>query len=127
MAKSPAEVIAMIDARFGERLHPPEAAGVDAVRAAVLRDIRDFLAREGFPQTRDDRYSLSLIPFIFQEANYDDIDWGPECDDLGSLQDWFDVDFHVAFAGRERDEVGIEERQAYFQDCHAFIRKRQKS
>ena len=49
--------------------------------------------------------SLSLVPFLFQEANYDDIDWSRKDSDLGHLEAFFELDLLVQFAGRERSDI----------------------
>lgn len=121
MAKTLAEVIELIDTRLGEYLTAESRQGIVAVRADVIQRIRSTLASRGFPRTLEDRARLSLIPFIFQEANYDGISWGDENEDFGHLQSFFDLDFHVAFAGRERHEVSPAERDAYWTESMAFI------
>ena len=66
----------------------------------------------------------SLIPFIFQEAIYDGIYWGPGTSECGHLQDLFDLDFYVALGGRERSEVTDREARRYWRTADRFISRR---
>ena len=124
MAKTTAELIHFIDTRLSEYSSMADGRDIGSLRASTLQRIRTFLLDGRFPATEDERYELSLVPFIFQEANYDGIDWGPGTSTYGQLQDLFDLDFYVALGGRERSEVTKKESRRYWRACHRFISRR---
>ena len=101
--KSLDEVLSYLHTEFDE--HPDHREGLAATRLFAVGRIADFLETDGFPSTEDENASLSLVPFIFQEANYDDIDWSQKGSDLRQLRRFFELDLLVHFAGRERSEI----------------------
>ena len=100
--------------------------GVAAVRRAALLQMRDDLQDAGFPTDRDQRRELSLVPFVFQEANYDDIDWTDRAAPLGHLAAIFAIDVAVQTGGRQRHELTDGEYNAYVRSSFAAIAYRQK-
>lgn len=124
MAKTTVELIAFIDTRLGEYAGEVDSPHIVGARARALQRIRTFLLEGRFPTTENERYELSLIPFIFQEANYDGIDWSPGTSRYEHLQDLFDLDFYVAFGGRERSEVTEREARRYWEASLRFIDRR---
>jgi hypothetical protein len=124
VAKTPVQLIEFIDTRLGEYAAKLDSPGIEAARARTLQQIRTFLLAGRFPTTESERYELSLIPFILQEANYDGIDWGPGTAKYGHLQDLFDLDFYVALGGRERSEVTDKEANRYWRTSDRFISRR---
>ncbi len=100
--------------------------GVAAVRHSALLQMRDVLQRTGLPTDRDQRRELSLVPFVFQEANYDDIDWTDRAAPLEHLSGIFTMDVAVQSDGRERHELTDAEYDEYVDVSFAAIDYRQK-
>jgi hypothetical protein len=80
-------------------------------RSAVLRRIQTALSG-GFPP-RQECEPLSLIPFIFQEANYDGIDWVQQGVDLAQLTPLFEIDACIWSRGRSLKEFSKAEHAEY--------------
>ncbi len=100
--------------------------GVAVARHSELLHLRDVLQRTGFPTDRKQRRELSLVPFVFQEANYDDIDWTDRAAPLGHLSAIFEIDVAVQSDGRERHELTDAEYNAYVDGSFAAIDYRTK-
>jgi len=116
--KSLQEVISYLQAEFGSQAdHYPD--GLAAKRLAAVERMAEYLETRGFPSTEDEKIRLSLVPFIFQEANYDDIDWSRKNSDLGHLKAFFELDLLVHFAGRERSDIS----DADYAEYHALSLK----
>jgi len=96
-------------------------APVAAARHSALLHLRDILQRTGFPTDRNQRYELSLVPLVFQEANYDDIDWTDRAAPLGHLSGIFAIDIAVQSDGRERHELTDAEYDEYVHKSFAAI------
>ena len=99
----------------------PVGDGVAVVRHSALLQLRDILQTTGFPTNRDERRELSLVPFVFQEANYDDIDWTDRAAPLGHLSGIFEIDVAVQSDGRERHELTDTEYNEYVDRSFAAI------
>src|ERR1700685_4037409 len=81
------EVLTAIDAQLA-RLNASPGRIAEA-RAVVLNRLKQavsggFLPREAYEP-------LSLVPFIFQEANYDGIDWVKHGAELAQLTPLFEI------------------------------------
>jgi hypothetical protein len=102
------------------------AAGgpVAMARRRALLHLRDVLQRTGFPTERNQRRALSLVPLVFQEANYDDIAWTDRAAPLGHLSDIFAIDIAVQSSGRERHELTDAEYHEYVDMSLAAIEYR---
>ena len=111
--KSLEEVIAYLHTEFDLQAEPP-SDGLAAIRLAVVDRLAEYLENRGFPSTEDEKISISIVPFIFQEANYDDIDWSSKDSDLGHLKAFFELDLLVHFAGRGRSEISEGDYAQYF-------------
>jgi hypothetical protein len=118
MSEPSAALLAIVDAQV--HLHRA-STGIAEMRLRRLLSIREFLGDSGFPRTFAQKNSLSLIPFIFQEANYDNIDWSAQDADLGHLAALFEVDAEVMCAGAARRALGIAEFAAYLAQSHDII------
>ena len=94
---------------------------VAAARHGALLHVRDVLQRTGLPTDRKQRRELSLVPFVFQEANYDDIDWTDRAAPLGHLSGIFAIDVAVQSDGRERHELTDAEYDDYVHMSFAAI------
>ncbi len=105
------DLISLIDEEVSRwtRIGNSEAAA----RHGALLHVRDILQRTGLPTVRDLRRELSLVPFIFQEANYDDIDWTDRVAPLEQLTGIFAIDVAVQSDGRERHELTDAEYNDY--------------
>ena len=111
--KSLKEVISYLHATFDLQTEP-QSEGLAAKRFAAVERIAEHLENSGFPSIEDDKMSLSLVPFIFQEANYDDIDWSRKDTDLGHLEAFFKLDLLVQFAGREHSDITAGDYAQYY-------------
>jgi hypothetical protein len=112
--KSLDEVISYLHSEFDD--HPDRHyEGLAATRRFAVGRIAEYLASDGFPSTEDEKIRLSLVPFIFQEANYDDIDWSEKGSDLRHLKSFFELDLLVHFAGRERSDISDDDYAQYFE------------
>ena len=111
MPHSKDDLIRLINEELSRR--PGAADGVVAVRRSVLLNLRDALERTGFPSDRDQRLGLSLVPFWFQEANYDDIDWTDRAAPLRHLSGILAIDVAVQSDGCERHELTDAEYSEY--------------
>ena len=105
-----AELIALIEAHLTKSSDDPIARA----RFAAVRAIGDALKSGGYPTRERDQFELSLIPFVFQEANYDNIDWGSR-DTLGhhQLRELLEIDFLTQMAGQRRKEASDPDIQSY--------------
>jgi hypothetical protein len=104
-------------------------AGSDAIGAARyhrLVRIRDFLRTHGYPRNFSEKCTLSLVPFIFQEANYDDIDWSGQHAYLGHLSTLFDIDARIMNEGRPRSMLSPDEFAAYWKESHHIIEEHKR-
>ncbi len=99
---------------------------VAEARHGALLHVRDVLQRTGLPTDREQRRELSLVPFIFQEANYDDIDWTDRVAPLEQLSGIFAIDVAVQSDGRERHELTDAEYNEYVRISFAAMRFRMK-
>lgn len=78
---SVAELIAKIEAYLTKSSDDPIAR----LRWAAVRSLGDALKSGGYPTRENDQLDRSLIPAVFQEANWDGIDWGSR-DTMGHHQ-----------------------------------------
>jgi hypothetical protein len=107
---SVAELIALIEAYLTRSSGDPIARA----RFAAVRAIGNALKSGDYPTRERDQIELSLIPFVFQEANYDGIDWGSR-DTLGhhQLRELLEIDFLTQMAGRRREEASDSDIATY--------------
>ena len=87
------------------------AGRIAKARAVVLERLRNVLSC-GFPP-REAYEPLSLVPFIFQEANYDGIDWVQHGADLAQLAPLFEIDACIWSGGRSLREFSEAEHADY--------------
>ncbi len=105
------DLISLIDEKVSQ--WTPVDNAVAAARHGALLHVRDVLQRTGLPTDRKQRRELSLVPFVFQEANYDDIDWTDRVAPLEQLSGIFAIDVAVQSDGRERHELTDAEYNDY--------------
>ncbi len=111
--------ISLIDEKVSQ--WTPVDNAVAAARHGALLHVRDVLQRTGLPTDRKQRRELSLVPFVFQEANYDDIDWTDRVAPLEQLSGIFAIDVAVQSDGRERHELTDAEYNDYVHMSFAAI------
>ena len=99
----------------------PDNDSVAAIRREALLRVLSVLQETGFPKDRNQQLEISLIPFIFQEANYDDIDWTDRLAPLQQLNGLFSIDIMVQMGGRDRHELNDDEYEAYVNVSFAAI------
>lgn len=91
-----------------------------SIRRDRLKEIYDYYKKNGFPKALT-KESLSLIPFHFQEARYDGIDWYKQNGDLGHLVDDFQIDCIFQNEGKSRQQLTKEEFEKYIAYSYAII------
>jgi hypothetical protein len=91
-------------------------------RVLMTARIQTYLEFIGFPQSHADKRKLSLIPLLFQEANYDNIDWTNRVAYLEHLNDFFELDCMFQNEGKNRADLGEEEFKAYIDRSLLFCR-----
>ena len=116
------ELIAQATQRYEGR----DLAVLSEFRYRALERAQQYLHANGWPETREDRFALSLVPLIFQEANYDDIDWGDQGASLGRLEWMFSIDVLVQSKGRARAELNEDEFSEYIELSMAAIDSRRR-
>ncbi len=122
MALSADDLISLINEE-ASRLTPVDNSVAGARHSALLH-LRKVLQKTGFPTDRDQRRELSLVPLVFQEANYDDIDWTDRAAPLEHLHGIFAIDIAVQTSGRERHELTDGEYDNYVQISFTAIDSR---
>ncbi|HET9839307.1 MAG TPA: hypothetical protein VFR84_13820 [Candidatus Angelobacter sp.] len=124
--KTVPEVVALLrrQIRFGID-HDFDADPIGNVRLRQLLLMEDCLNAIGFPTEQEHRARVSLVPYVFQEANYDDISWTDQRADLAHLAPYFELDFMVQNQGRERGEVSEQEFKRYVEEAFKFIDRKQ--
>ena len=101
----------------------PENDPVALARQRHISLIADTLASRGFPENAADKASLSLVPLLFQEANYDDIAWMRQHEHLRQLRGDFELDYLVQNGGQERADASAAEFAAYVEAAHGAIHR----
>jgi hypothetical protein len=99
---------------------------IKELRYRGLEQVRGYLSSHGWPESREDRLALSLVPLIFQEANYDDIEWTVQAAPLGGLEPLWGIDVLVQSKGRTRAELSEDEFSKYIELCLARINPRRR-
>jgi hypothetical protein len=125
MPLSADDLISLINEEVSRWTRVGDAVAV--ARHSALLHLRDILLKTGFPTDRNQRRELSLVPFVFQEANYDDIDWTDRAAPLGHLSGIFAIDVAVQSDGRERPELTDAEYNEYVHISFAAIDYQKKS
>ena len=100
---------------------------VATLRRDFLNNLRDELRKSGFPREPSQRRDLSLVPFFFQEANYDEIDWTSRDSPLGGLAGIFAIDVAVQTGGRRRQELTQDDYNVYVEIGFSAIDSRTKT
>lgn len=87
--------------------------------------MNDFYDKYGFPEELT-KWQLSLVPFLFQEANYDDINWTNQSEDLRHLKITFNLDCMFQNQGKSRQELSRQQFDRYIQFSLSAIDKYKK-
>ncbi len=74
-------------------------------RIFMVVRIQTYLEFIGFPQGKHSKQRLGLIPLLFQEANYDNLDWSSNSVFLEQLNDYFELDCMFQNGGKKRAET----------------------
>ncbi|HEY7404400.1 MAG TPA: hypothetical protein VIB39_12815 [Candidatus Angelobacter sp.] len=120
--KTVPEVIALLRQQIKSAIdHEFDMDPIGNVRVRRLLLMEDCLNSIGFPTHADHKARTSLVPYIFQEANYDSLSWTEQRADLGHLSALFELDFMVQNQGHERSEAGADAFQQYVEDSFRFI------
>jgi hypothetical protein len=124
--KTAPEVIALLreQIKFGVD-HGFDGNPIGNVRLRQLLLMEDCLNSIGFPTRPEHKARVSLVPYMFQEANYDDISWTSQQEELGHLKAYFELDYMVQNQGRERSEATAEEFKEYVEAAFQFIDRAQ--
>lgn len=120
--KTVPEVVALLHEQIKWGIeHGFDADPIGNVRLRQLLLMEDCLNAIGFPAETDHKARVSLVPYIFQEANYDDLSWTDQQADLDHLTVYFDLDFMVQSQGKERKEATSQEFENYVNQSLEFI------
>jgi hypothetical protein len=124
--KTAHEVIALLRQQIKSAIdHEFDMDPIGNVRVRQLLLMEDCLNSIGFPTHADHKARVSLVPYIFQEANYDGVSWTDQQADLGHLNALFELDFMVQNQGRARSEANDDVFQQYVEESLRFIDKAQ--
>jgi hypothetical protein len=124
--KTVKEVIALLHEQIKTGIdHGFDADPIGNSRLRQLLLMEDCLVAIGFPTEDEHKARVSLVPYIFQEANYDDLSWTDQLADLGHLSDYFELDFMLQNQGKERRDVTPQEFENYVSDSFKFIDRKQ--
>lgn len=104
----------------------PDKDPVALVRQRHTAMIAHSLAAGGFPVSEAEKVRLSLVPLVFQEANYDDIGWMLQNENLRQLSGFLALDHLVQSGGRSRAEASPPEFAAYVEAAFRAIRTRRQ-
>jgi hypothetical protein len=119
------EVLILIDSEISNRKNQNDP--ISNIRIKALKNLQHYLVNNGYPLCTDDRLSLSLMPYVFQELNYDDFDWSKKQNSLGHLEEIVNIDVAVFFRGQKRSEITDGEYQQYWEhsiDAIGSLKKR---
>ncbi len=126
--KTVPEVVALLRQQIKSAIaHDFDTDPIGNVRLRQLLLMEDCLNAIGFPTHAEHKARVSLVPYIFQEANYDDISWTSQQADLAHLSVYFELDFMVQNQGRERGEATEQEFQRYVDEAFKSIDRAQAS
>jgi hypothetical protein len=126
--KTAHEVVALLRQQIKLAIdHEFDTDPIGNVRVRQLLLMEDCLNSIGFPAHAEHKARVSLVPYIFQEANYDDLSWTDQQADLGHLKAYFELDFMVQNQGSERSEASANAFQQYVEDSLGFIDQAQAS
>ncbi len=106
--------------------HDDDSGPVLLVRRRFLIDLRSMVQEHGLPLPDERQLDACVMPFIFQELNYDDYDWSSRTAPLGGLEDLGDIDVTIWSNGRRRSEMTEAEYRKYWEFCMSAIDHRSR-
>ena len=83
--------------------------GIERLRLNILQEIKSYYKDNGYPKELS-IHKLSLIPSLFQEANYDNIVWSSQNGELGHLNILFQLDCMFHNSGKSREKLSEKDR-----------------
>ena len=78
--------------------------GIERLCLNILQEIKSYYKDNGYPKELS-IHKLSLIPSLFQEANYDNIVWSSQYGELGHLNILFQLDCMFHNNGKSREKL----------------------
>ena len=118
------EIVSMVDSEL-LKYENAEIETLAGMRNARLKFVKHFLIRNGFPISMRERFELSLEPFYFQEANYDDLNPCSRDGDLGHLRNVYEIDLAVQTGGYTREIISEADFSKYLKKQSGVIEWRQ--
>ena len=118
------DILTMIDEALARR--DGHTDPISASRRRFLIDLRITVQELGLPLPNKRKLDACTMPFIFQELNYDDYDWGSRAAPLGRLEDLVDIDVAIWSNGHRRSEMTDAEYGNYWEFCLKAIEHRSK-
>jgi hypothetical protein len=103
---------------------PKAGDAVGECRYLSLKNLQESLQQYGFERDDDVKVEACLMPFIFQELNYDEYDWSNRSAHLGQLDENVEIDVIAWSSGRRRAELTDAEYSNYLDCCHRAIELR---
>lgn len=113
-----------IDAAIAARSSHSDPIG--GGRKLFLERLRKLVERHGLPLPDECKTEACIMPYIFQELNYDGFDWSNRNEDFGHLSDLVDIDVIIWSGGRTRVELTDHEFSEYNRFCHDAINVRSR-
>lgn len=105
----------MIDSELA-LLSSGSPSAVAKARKVKLEQVKNFLNQHGFPKNKKEKRQLSLEPYYFQEAIYDDLDTMSKTGELGQLKNVYDIDLAVQTGGARREDVSDAQFASYVKE-----------
>jgi hypothetical protein len=125
--KTVQEVIAMVRKELKTAFdNGSDSDRMGNIRMRQLLLMEDCLNAIGFPTEDEHKAKVSIVPYIFQEANYDGISWTEKSAELDHLTAYFELDFMMQNQGKSRQEATDEEFERYCDEAFKFIDQAQK-
>jgi hypothetical protein len=107
---SVAELLGLIEGYLANSSDDPIARA----RWSRVQAVGEALKAGGYPTGEPDQLELSLIPFVFQEANWDGIDWGSrDSTEHHQLRTILEIDFPTQMAGQRREDASDPDIMTY--------------
>jgi hypothetical protein len=119
---STTQTLDLIDAAILRR--PETGDPIGGGRRLFLQHVRDIVSQHGLPIPDELKLDNCVMPYVFQELNYDGYEWSERTADLGHLADMVDIDVIVWSGGHTRDELSDSEYNRYFDFCRSAIKHR---
>lgn len=96
--------------------------GIEGFRYFKLQQLQEDYSNHGFPESCT-KLELSLMPTVFQEANYDDINWAKQNARLRHMNPILELDCMFHNEGKMRSRLERSQFDRYVQFSLEAIRK----